>query len=69
MSACQYRGHSRRCHVSGSITEPVRRFVERCYRNGWRWLSVTDETGEEVGSIVAHPDTGRRVWWVQAIER
>lgn len=34
------------------------------FGRGMRWVTVTDaETGEVVGEVTKHPDTGKRTWW------
>lgn len=40
-------------------------FVERCFVRRWQALTVT-VAGEEVGGIVDHPDTGKRIWWAES---
>jgi hypothetical protein len=61
-----YRGERRSgANVIGRTSEAAATFVHRAYVNGWRWLEATDDSGEVVGSIGPHPDTGRRIWWAE----
>lgn len=76
MSVYRYRGHNRSgTGVVGSLTAEglptggMAEFVEAKYHAGWRKLTVENGEGHEVGGIVAHPDTGRRVWWAWADAR
>jgi hypothetical protein len=64
-----YRGVNRRgAHVLGRTdTESAGQLAERCFRARWQILTITDDTGDEVGGIVPaddlYNDTGHRVWW------
>lgn len=65
----RYRGVNRRgtCSTGCTDEESAGDLAERLYRARWQELTVTDETGEEVGGIVPagdlFNDTGHRVWW------
>jgi hypothetical protein len=48
----------------GRTTRPADELVQERFDKGWARLEVTDvETGEQVGGIDLHPDTGNRTWW------
>ncbi|MHB1950197.1 MAG: hypothetical protein ACYCQK_01830 [Acidiferrobacteraceae bacterium] len=61
----RYRGHDRRgvARVANSITTPAA-LAESLFERGFRDARIEDNrTGELLGAVVAHPDTGRRTWW------
>lgn len=46
------------------LVADVAAFVERWFRNGWRWLDVYDvDHGEQVGGICVVEEMGKRTWW------
>jgi len=48
----------------GRTTQPATELVQERFDKDWARLEVTDaETGEQVGGIDLHPDTGKRSWW------
>jgi hypothetical protein len=50
--------------TGSTVTESAAQLAERMYRNGWRWVTITDSvTGAVVGGVGRHTAQGKRVWW------
>ena len=47
---------------TGTFVGDLQGNILRGYNNGWRWLIVQDDTGDEVGGI-SRQWSGRRTWW------
>ena len=65
MTGGYFVGTDRRGGARSGHTGNAAELAERCFRQGWLWLRITND-GQEVGAICLSEDRPRRrIWWAE----